>query len=161
MTKCRWNEGATADIKQELTYKYLYLIDKSQYFLWLKCCIQSVIWVFFHIQINFSPVFYTVVSLVSVNQSTRGSNKLWDCSENVNFQGKMPQYMCWCRNFCKIKISCEFWKLFDPLFLNFYSLLNTKLMRYAWITPKQFSFDVTFLHHQGTWPLIYYKLFLI
>ncbi len=36
----------------------------------------------------------------------------------------------------------------------------TELMGHAWITPKQFSFDVTFLHQQGAWLLVYYKSFL-
>ncbi len=33
-------------------------------------------------------------------------------------------------------------------------------MRHAGITPEQFSFDVTVLHQQGAWLLIYYKSFL-
>ncbi len=36
--------AATTDIKQEHTYKYLYLMDMSQYFSDEKCCIHSVIW---------------------------------------------------------------------------------------------------------------------
>ncbi len=54
---------------------------------------------FFHIKINFSPLFHTVVSLVSINQSAWVSNKLSDSSENVVFKQKQQYGLKKMKNF--------------------------------------------------------------
>ncbi len=46
---------------------------------------------FFHIQINFSPVFYTVISVVSINQLRRAINFEAAVKESF-FEGKHQQY---------------------------------------------------------------------